>query len=122
MNLASLTFLTYVLTITDGDTFRGRIEVWPNVEVVTAVRVSGIDTPEIRGKCVAEREKAITARERLRALLAAGEVTITKVMNDKFAGRVDAVVMVNGVRVADTLVAEGLARPYTGGARQGWCQ
>lgn len=121
MSLASLTFLTYVLTITDGDTFRGRIEVWPNVEVVTAIRISGIDTPEIRGKCAAEREKAIAARERLRALLAAGDVTITQVMNDKFAGRVDAVVMVNGVRVADTLVAEGLARPYIGGTRQGWC-
>lgn len=121
MSLASLVFLTYVLTITDGDTFRGRIEVWPNVEVVTAIRISGIDTPEIRGKCAAEREKAIAARERLRALLAAGDVTITQVMNDKFAGRVDAVVMVNGVRVADTLVAEGLARPYIGGTRQGWC-
>ena len=121
MSLAELVFLAQVLTVTDGDTFRARIEVWTGVEVVTAVRVAGIDTPELRGKCPAEKATAIAARERLRALLAAGPVTLTAVMNDKYAGRVDALVMVNGVRVADTLIAEGLARPYSGGARAGWC-
>lgn len=121
MSLAELVFLAQVLTVTDGDTFRARIEVWSGVEVVTAVRVAGIDTPELRGKCPAEKATAIAARERLRALLAAGPVTLTAVMNDKYAGRVDALVMVNGARVADRLIAEGLARPYAGGARAGWC-
>jgi hypothetical protein len=40
---------------------------------------------------------------------------------DKFAGRVDADVIVDGRPIAAVLVAEGLARPYTGGARQSWC-
>ncbi|MEY5100850.1 MAG: hypothetical protein RJA36_3569 [Pseudomonadota bacterium] len=121
MSFAELVFLAQVLTVTDGDTFRARIEVWTGVEVITAVRVAGIDTPELRGKCLAERERAIAARERLRSLLAAGPVLVTRVSSDKYAGRVDAVVSVNGVRVADTLVVEGLARPYAGGARAGWC-
>lgn len=121
MSFAELVFLAQVLAVVDGDTFRARVQVWTDVEVVTSVRVAGIDTPELRGKCPAERERAIAARERLRALLASGPVLVTRVADDKFGGRVDAVVSVNGVRVADTLIAEGLARAYTGGARAGWC-
>ena len=113
--------LALVLTVTDGDTFRARVEVWPGVEIVTAVRLAGIDTPEIRGKCASERERAIAARERLRSLLAAGPVELFHVEPDKYAGRVDAKVSVNGQSVGDVLVAEGLARPYSGGARKGWC-
>lgn len=121
MNLATLVFAASVMSTTDGDTFKARIEVWQGVEVVTAVRVLGIDTPEIKGKCQAEKDKAQLAKQRLNALLASGNVTVTQVMNDKYAGRIDAVVMVDGVRIADTLIAEGFARKYTGGTRQGWC-
>jgi endonuclease YncB( thermonuclease family) len=121
VSLSSLVFAAVVLSTTDGDTFKARIEVWQGVEVVTAVRVTGIDAPEVKGKCQAEKDKAQAAKQRLNALLASGVVTVTQVMNDKYAGRIDAVVMVDGVRVADTLIAEGLARKYTGGTRQGWC-
>lgn len=113
-------FLALVLTITDGDTFKARVEVWPGVDVVTAVRLRGIDTPEIRGKCAAERDKAIAARERLRALLV-GDVLISNIEPDKFSGRVDADVTVAGKNISQTLIDEGLARKYTGGTRQGWC-
>ena len=51
-------FLALLLAVTDGDTFRARLEVWPGVEVVTAVRLRGIDTPEIKGKCPAEKAAA----------------------------------------------------------------
>lgn len=113
-------FLAVVLLVNDGDTFKARIEVWPGVEVQTAVRVRGIDTPEIKGKCVAEKEAAIKARERLRSLLIS-DVVVYDVELDKYAGRVDANVVADGKDVAAILIAEGLARPYTGGARKGWC-
>jgi endonuclease YncB( thermonuclease family) len=90
------------------------------VEVVTAVRIRGIDTPELKGKCAFEREKAIAARERLRSLLA-GKVVLSEVELDKYSGRVDAIVTANGEDVAGILVADGLARQYTGGARGSWC-
>ena len=113
-------FAALVLSVTDGDTFRARIPVWDNVEVVTAVRVRGIDTPEIKGKCPAEKAAALAAKARLAELLN-GPVQLSHVDPDKYAGRVDADVTVNGQSVAAVLIAEGLARPYTGGARQGWC-
>lgn len=114
-------FLALVLAVTDGDTFRARVEIWPGIEAVTAVRLRGVDTPEIRGKCQAEKDRAIAARERLRTLLAAGPVQLSQVEPDKFAGRVDAKVTANGQDISQVLISEGLARPYAGGTRQGWC-
>lgn len=113
-------FAALVLSVTDGDTFRARVPVWDNVDIVTAVRIRGIDTPEMKGKCPAEKAAALAAKERLTSLLN-GPVTLLHVEPDKYAGRVDADVSVNGTSVAAVLIAEGLARPYTGGARQGWC-
>lgn len=113
-------FLALVLSVTDGDTFKARIPVWDNVEVITAVRLAGIDTPELKGKCASEKALALKAKARLAELLT-GTITISDVKPDKFAGRVDAIVTANGQEVAGILVAEGLARPYTGGARGSWC-
>jgi len=114
-------FAALVISITDGDTFKARIPVWDGIEVVTAVRLRGIDTPEIKGKCPAEKAAALAAKARLEYLLSSGDVQLFHVEPDKFAGRVDADVTVDGKPVAAILIAEGLARPYTGGARQGWC-
>jgi endonuclease YncB( thermonuclease family) len=114
------TFLALLISITDGDTFKARVPVWDGVEIVTAVRLAGIDTPELKGKCVAEKALALKAKARLAELLT-GSITISEVKPDKFAGRVDAIVTANGQEVAGVLVAEGLARQYTGGARGSWC-
>ena len=114
-------FLATVLSVYDGDTFTARIPVWDNVEVVTAVRIRGIDTPELRGKCAAEKAAAVKARTRLNELLASGQVELREVQPDKYNGRVDATVLVNGLPVAIAMINDGLARPYTGGTRQGWC-
>jgi len=115
------TFLALVLSVTDGDTFKVRISVWDNVDVVTAVRLRGIDTPEIKGKCPAEKALALAAKTRLTELLNVGPVTLFHVEPDKYYGRVDADVSVNGTSIAGILIKEGLARPYTGGARASWC-
>lgn len=114
-------FLAAVLVVVDGDTFKARVPVWDGVEITTAVRLRGIDTPEIHGKCQAEKDKAQLAKKRLTELLAGGQAELRDIQPDKFAGRVDADVVVAGVLVSTVLVNEGLARPYLGGARQGWC-
>jgi len=30
--------------------------------------------------------------------------------------------MIDGVNLADSLISNGLARPYDGGKRDGWCE
>lgn len=110
-----------VLAAVDGDTLRVRAAIWPGIEAVTAVRLKGADAPELKGKCAAEREAALRAKARL-AELAGGRVELREVDPDKFGGRVLARVLAgDGRDIAAVLIAEGLARPYSGGKRTGWC-
>jgi endonuclease YncB( thermonuclease family) len=111
-----------VVDVHDGDTFRIVATPWPGVDVRRAVRVRGVDTPEIRGKCDRERERAVEARAFAVAWLAAGAVTLVDIEEGKYAGRVVATVhRSDGADLTVDLIAAGLGRPYDGGARKGWC-
>src|SRR6516165_711469 len=60
-----------VLRVIDGDTFEARVHVWPGLDITTKIRLRGIDAPELRAKCAAERMLAEAARVPLGAMLAA---------------------------------------------------
>jgi endonuclease YncB( thermonuclease family) len=110
-----------VLGVHDGDTFRARAAIWPGISADTAVRLRGIDAPELAGKCPAERAAAIAARQALAALLGA-RVTLLEIAPDKYGGRIDARVLnAAGLDVGAAMIAAGHARPYDGRARGGWC-
>lgn len=88
------------------------------------IRILNIDTPEIRhAQCDAERRLGEVAKNRVRQLLSSGAIGIRRGdggrMTDKY-GRTLAVVDVNGVDLGEQLIAEGLARPWTG-KRRPWC-
>ena len=54
----------------DGDTCTFNLPgIHPFFGKKISARIRGIDTPEIRGKCAAEKRKAKAARDYLRALL-----------------------------------------------------
>lgn len=110
-----------VIRVIDGDTFWVRAKVWFDVAAETKVRVRGIDAPEIKGKCAAERERAHQAKNIARRLLS-DRVILRDIAQDKYAGRVDAAVTLKtGESFAERMIAAGLARPYDGGKRKGWC-
>lgn len=115
-------FLAVVLRVVDGDTFAAQVPVWHGLTVSTLVRLNGIDTPELRGKCSAEKEKAAQAKAHLESILKSGKVTLHNVQPDKYSGRVVADVKVENLHINESLIANGLARPYQGGQRQGWCK
>lgn len=99
--------------VVDGDTIRTNGE---------RIRILGLDTPEYGkgARCREEATAAEMARHELQRLLAKGEVAIARQGTDRY-GRSLARVTVDGVDVADVLIAQDLARPYNGGYRQGWC-
>ena len=68
------TYRAEVVSVYDGDTFRADVSVWPSWTVRTAIRVRGIDTPEIRGRCDEEKTKAKQARKLVADWLAAADV------------------------------------------------
>jgi endonuclease YncB( thermonuclease family) len=110
-----------VVRVYDGDTLTVNAYPWPGMTIRTAVRVNGIDTPEIRGLCDAEKELAKQARDYVRATV--GEhVQLTNITLGKYAGRIIAdVLLADGRSLAALLITEGLGREYDGGQRERWC-
>ena len=110
-----------VLRVIDGDTFEARAEIWPDIEVTVAVRLAGIDAPELHGPCPRERALAAAARDLLlREAPPRSIVLLTQVQHDKYAGRVTAVVRLRDGRAASSLLlALGLAAPYE--ESRNWC-
>lgn len=86
------------------------------------IRIAGIDAPETHDyRCASEKALGDQSTARLHALLQGGPLTLTSIDRDRDVyGRLLRNVAVNGADVGDTLVAEGLARPY-GNGRRSWC-
>lgn len=99
--------------VVDGDTFYLGGE---------KVRIAGIDAPETHpSRCDREEELGSAATMRLQQLLNGGSVRLVPIDRDRDRyGRLLRNVEVNGRDVGETLVAEGIARPYAGG-RRSWC-
>ncbi len=111
-----------VVRVIDGDTLVVRAHIWLGQNVETSVRLAGLDTPELRGKCAGERRLALRAKTMTVALIADGDVTLRDIQFGKFAGRVVArVTTAAGADLSRALIAAGLGRPYGGGARGDWC-
>ena len=119
--MLKIMIVAVVLSVYDGDTFKVAAEVWPDVMIEASVRVLGIDTPEMAGRCESERVGAVKAKIRTADLVRDG-VVLSDISHDKYAGRVLAQVLLpDGSSLADILIEEGLARPYDGGRRESWC-
>lgn len=111
-----------VLQVVDGDTLKVDAAIWPGQRVATQVRVLGVDTPELRGRCPEEIDRARQAKAFVQSWVAAGGVRLENVQFGKYAGRVLAkVVLTDGESLEDALIAHNLARPYQGGKRSSWC-
>ena len=118
---ASLTVPADVVSVYDGDTIKVEALHWPGHTWSGSVRLLGVDTPELRGKCPEEKAAAIAAREFVKAILGI-HILLHNVKLGKFAGRVLATVQIEtGEDLSELLIEEGHARPYDGGRREGWC-
>ncbi len=86
------------------------------------VRLAGIDTPEMKGKCERERELARQARDFLRNVLGrAKEIRLLHAERGKYF-RVVARVIADGQDVSQLLLTRGLAVHYDGGTKTApWC-
>lgn len=112
-----------VLEVLDGDTFLAEAVVWPGHTVRVNVRIRGIDAPEMKARCDAERAAAEKARDALASLFGEEPVAISNISGAKYYGRVLADVTTSGGQgVASILLGEKLVRPYGGGRRGAWCE
>ena len=108
-----------VIKVYDGDTITIAAKL-PNTNGPVyrfSVRLDGIDTPEIKGKSVAERELAKQARDVLHELIYGKVVELRNVANEKY-GRILADVYIGDTNVNQWLVSENFAVLYDGGKKQ----
>jgi len=92
------------------------------------IRVEGIDTPEIRGKCQKEKDLAYEARDLVRGLFEnAQAITLSiddnpKEVRGKYF-RVVGRLIADGVDISDLLIERLLAVLYDGGTKvKDWCE
>ena len=111
-----------VISVYDGDTFRVDIDSLPPIVGKNIpIRLNGVDTPEIRGKCKYEKDLAIKARDFVRNKLAnAKEIKLNNLQRGKYF-RVVANVIVDGVSLEQELLENELAYKYSGGKKTSWC-
>lgn len=110
-----------LVSVYDGDTIKVNVKGWPDIiGKKISVRVRGIDTPEIRGKCPYEKQLAIDARDAAIEFLNGSKLFISNIERGKYF-RLVADVEVNGKSLSEHLLESGLAREYNGGRRLPWC-
>lgn len=110
-----------VIEIVDGDTIRVSIPLWIDHTLIKTIRIRGIDTPELRSKCHAEKQAAELAKTKLSDLIGGRTVSLKNVAYGKYAGRVLADIYLDDVNVSDWLIDQDLAIGYGGGKRSSWC-
>lgn len=117
-------YIYKVTKVIDGDTFE--IETTDQSlliqELGLRIRVSGIDTPEMKGKCAKEKELAQKAKKIASVLMLNKDVKLSNVKWDKFGGRIDAKVEIDNIDLAQALIKNKLAIEYNGEKKsKNWC-
>lgn len=114
--------LADVVKVIDGDSLLVSAHIWPGQRVDVAVRLRGIDAPEMRARCAVERRMALKARTALGERIGHGPVSLRNIAGGKYFGRVLAdVVLADGSDLATFLLANAPVRAYGGGRRGQWC-
>ena len=115
--------VTYVKNY-DGDTITVSIpSVHPLIGESIAVRVKGVDTPEIGSKSSCESQVAKAARDFVSEKLRSGQrVDLVDLGRDKYF-RILADVQIDHQSLAAELIEKGYAYPYQGGTKGSpdWC-
>lgn len=109
-----------VISIYDGDTMTVSIKDVPAVfGEKMSIRLRGIDTPEMKGQCDAEKALAGEAKKFVMNKIPIGStIILTNVGRDKYF-RLDATILLaDGTSLSQLLIDNHLAYEYDGGTKQ----
>ena len=113
-----------VTSVYDGDTFRANIKEYPElIGYRIGIRINGIDTPEMRGKCQKEKTLARAAKQfSVTELRGAEKIELRNMKRGKYF-RIVADVYVDDKSLGGMLIDHKLAVVYDGGRKaKDWCQ
>ncbi len=111
-----------ILYVYDGDTFFIRCKFCKGKRI--GVRIKGVDTPEIYGKCDKERDGAIKSRVFTNLKINQGK-EIYLVVDDKkqfdYFGRILARVEIDGIDLGGEIILNGFGVIYINKRFDRWC-
>jgi len=113
-----------VVRVIDGDTLELSVHVWPGLVQNIKLRLSGVNTPEKRGRNVSQCEK--TAAQKAtnftqRWVKGINRIIVTDVKLGKYAGRALGKIKKGDQDLGEELIKAGHAKEYSGGRREPWC-
>lgn len=110
--------------VADGDTIKSAVKL-PCPLCNVSVRILNIDTPESTylAKCEKEKILGLAAKEFLISFTAGKKTMMARDIKwDKYGGRINAHIEIDGVSVGDLMIASGFAKRHTGaGPKPDWC-
>lgn len=112
----NLTFPCLIHRVYDGDSMRACF-VYQGKPITVAVRVLGIDTPELRTRCQHEKQLALRARDVARNLLNNQILNVRFHHNDKYGRSLVQIKLPGDIDYGGYMVAQGLAMAYAGGTK-----
>ena len=109
----------YVIKVYDGDTITIASKLpYPESALYRfAVRLNGIDTPEIKGKTEDEKKSAQAAKHALENLILDKNVILKNIQTEKY-GRILADVYLNQLHLNQWMLDNKYAVPYDGGTKK----
>ena len=113
-----------ITSVYDGDTLYITEKSCPPVFCThIGVRLNGIDTPEMHGKCQLEKDKAKKAKLFLTGAIKDGTVIELRDTSREKYGRLIGDMYIDGKSVGDQMIASGLAVSYHGEKKTtDWCK
>jgi micrococcal nuclease len=104
-----------VIKVYDGDTITVATKLhYPDSPMFRfSVRLSGIDSPEIKAKSVNEKKLAVLSKDALTKQIIGKTVELKNVSMEKY-GRLLADVFCNGIHINAWMLEKGFAVPYSG--------
>jgi micrococcal nuclease len=103
------TYKVKPLSVRDGDTFTGDVDLGFNIRIAMTFRLEGLNTPEVVGK---EKAAGLVSRAFLEDKINSAKEVLVKTKKKEKYGRYLATVFCDGVNVNEQLIKEGLAVPY----------
>lgn len=112
-----------IVRVIDGDTVVVDIYIWVDLIKRVNLRLTGVNTPEIRTRLQCEKEMGLKAKEFVESWLEESDlVTVVDVRPDKYGGRVQGYLYKGEDSLSEALIAEGLGVVYGGEKREPWCE
>ena len=129
VSLSAQTFMLMPIdSVYDGDTINTHVseaKLPPPLNKLS-VRLLGIDTPEKGGRAKCEKEAKLAEDAKVFLLKLIGDSKTMKLENfswDKYGGRIDSRITINGLDISQQMIDNGLAVPYNGGTKvKNWCE